>query len=128
MEVDNEFVKDRASAGCVNHVIDVLFGKRTIPAKERPGDPLTLNSPAVGDVAQMRFDSGFTPDVFCFHDCHWALSSSRAGPPDLLLCTGSSALLLCNFVMFFHASSCATLIISGNSSGESTRSVRKRRI
>jgi hypothetical protein len=72
MEVDDEFVKDRAPACFVNHVIDLLFGKRPIPAKERPGDPFPFKSLTVGDVAQMRFDPAFAPDVFGFHDCHCA--------------------------------------------------------
>jgi hypothetical protein len=72
MKVDDEFVKDRAAAYFVNYVIDVLLGERAIPAKERPGDPFPVKSLTVGDVAQMRFDPAFAPDVFCFHDCHCA--------------------------------------------------------
>jgi hypothetical protein len=72
MTVDDEFVKDRATAYFVNYVIDVLLGERSIPAKERPGDPFPVNCLTMGDVAQMRFDPVFAPDVFDFHDCHCA--------------------------------------------------------
>jgi hypothetical protein len=63
-------VKDRAAAGGINHVIDLLLCERSIFAKQLPGDSLPLHASAVGDVAKMRFDPGFSPEVSGFDDCH----------------------------------------------------------
>src|SRR5687767_8760379 len=119
MEVDDEFVKDRPPAGVVNHLIDLLLGKRTIPSKQRPGHPLPFLAPAVGDVAQMRFDPVFAPNVARFYDGHSRLFS--------FLC-GTAGMSLFIFVIFFHAFSWQAVMIGTNSSDASTRSVRKRRI
>jgi hypothetical protein len=70
VEVKHEFMKDRAPAYPIDQVIDVLFGKRPVFAKQRPGDALPIYAPPMGDVAKVRFDPVFAPDVFGFHDCH----------------------------------------------------------
>src|SRR5918993_1050932 len=119
MEVDDEFVKDRAAAGFVYHVIDLLLGKRTVPAKQRSADAFALPSSAVSDVAQMRFDPVFAPDVARFYDGHSRLFS--------FLC-GVAGMSLFIFVIFSHAFSWHAVMIGTSSSGDSTMSVRKRRI
>src|SRR5688572_23612204 len=120
MEIDHEFMKDRSPLGSVDHVVNLQFGKRAIFAKQRSGHPLPIHSPTVGDVAQMRFDPGFAPDVFGFYDGHSRLFSSLRG--------GASGMSRFIFVIFSHAFCWAAVMIGTNSSGESTRSVRKRRI
>src|SRR5687767_11013224 len=119
MEVDHEFMKDRAPLGSVDHVVNLQFGKRAIFTKQWSGHPLSLHPPPVGDVAQMRFDPGFAPDVFGFYDCHSrSVSSLRGGT------LGMSRFI---FVIFSHAFCWEAVMIGTSSSGESTRSVRDRK-
>src|SRR5688572_20874140 len=95
MKVKNKFMKDRAPLGSVDHVVNLQFGKRTIPAKQRPSHTLSFHPPTVGDVAQMRFDPGFAADVFGFYECHSRLVS--------FLCGGAAGMSLFIFVMVFQA-------------------------
>src|SRR5688572_26725455 len=92
MEVDHEFMKDRAAAGSVDHVVNLQFGKRAI-APSLPNNGLVIRSRSV--------------------------SSLRGGT------LGMSRFI---FVIFSHAFCWEAVMIGTSSSGESTRSVRKRRI
>src|SRR5688572_14035137 len=120
MEVEDEFVKDRAPPSSIDHVVNLQFGKWAIRTKQQPAHALPFHPPPVGDVAQMCFDPGFSPDVFGFYDGHpRSVSSLRGGAPGMSLVI---------FVMFFHAFCWHAVTIGTSSSDASTRSVRKLRI
>src|SRR5688572_11704014 len=119
MKIEDEFVKNHAPGGRVNHVVNLQFGKWTIPAKQRPAHALPFHPPPVGDVAQMRFDPCFAPDVFGFYNCHSRSSSCFCGN----ICMSLNIFFIFSIAFCWHA-----VIIGTNSSDASTRSVRKRRI